>query len=357
MANRAATAAWLKLLAVLFVLALLYLVLHGIGFGRIVQALREAEPGAIWAAAMLNLAAFLLQAFRWQLLMPRQDRRSILVVFPIYIAGVFANLLTPGARVGGEPVRAWYMSRAFGGEKTRYLGTILADKFGNAVVFFVFLFLSLIFVMMFVPLAALVKAALFCVLLLVPTAVVSGFLLRGKFGLDSHTMERILSLIYQGRLMRSVRRRFPTYGHFEEYAIRKLNNVFDPIRRAAVSPKAVTKIVLLTCASWAVLYLAHYMLFQGLGAPISFLKVFIIVNISVFCGDVSVSPGGAGFMETAMIALCAAFGTDREKAAAVTLVSRGLFYLYGLGLGGVCMAVLSCIYGRRREEAYSGDSP
>ena len=49
-----------------------------------------------------------------------------------------------------------------------------------------------------------------------------------------------------------------------------------------------------------------------------------------------------------MIGLCAAFGVEPGAAAAVTLISRVLFYAYGLGLGGLCLAALSVAYGRER---------
>ena len=95
-----------------------------------------------------------------------------------------------------------------------------------------------------------------------------------------------------------------------------------------------------------IFYLAHYVLFSALGAGASFFEVFLIVTVSNFCGDISFAPGGAGFMETAMIGLCAAFGVDTSTAAAVTLISRGVFYLCGVGVGGTCFAVLAMLYGR-----------
>jgi len=350
MRNRQSAVRWARAGAILFVLLLLYLVLRSIGFRDIVRALRTLQARAVWCAVALTFGSFLVQALRWQLLMPREDRPGILAVFPILLAGVFGNLITPGARVGGEPIRSYYMSRAFGGEKSRYLGTILVDKFGNAAVFFLLLLLSVLLVIAFVPLAGPVKALLLLGALLMPTVIVSGFLLRERIGLGSTQLRRLLTLIYNGRLMKSLRGRFPTYEHFEDYAIRKLDNVFQPIRRAAVNPKAIVTIVLLTLASWLLMYLAHWMLFNGMNAPLGLLQVIVIVNVSVFCGDVSVSPGGAGFMETVMIGLCAAFGVDHEKAAAVTLISRGIFYAFGLGLGGVFLIGLSCIYGRRADE-------
>jgi len=80
------------------------------------------------------------------------------------------------------------------------------------------------------------------------------------------------------------------------------------------------------------------------------LRVIVIVTIATFCGELSATPGGAGLIEAVMIGMCAAFGVDAQTAAAVTLISRGIFYAYGLGVGGVSLAVLATIYGRRRDQ-------
>ncbi|MGD2176086.1 MAG: flippase-like domain-containing protein [Candidatus Brocadiaceae bacterium] len=343
---KAATA--LKVLAVLAVLGLLCYVLRRIGFRSIISEIGRTPPPALMSAALLQLAVFVLWAFRMQLLMRPPERRSILSLFPIYMAGVFGNVVTPGARVGGEPIRAYYMSAAYGGEKSAYLGTILADKLGNAAVVVGFLVVSLLVVVVLVPMEALIKAALLTGIALLLVTVVSGALLRKHVNLRSPLLNRLLPAVYHSRLLKFIRRRFRTYGQFEDYAIRKLDNVFSPIARAAGSPRSVLKIVVISGGAWLLFCLLHHVLFLGFGVPIGFPRVIVIVTISTCVGDVSMSPGGAGFMEGAMLALCAAFGITAQTAAAVTLISRGIFYGFALGAGGASLAGLSLIFGRRK---------
>ncbi len=340
----------LKVLAVLLVPVLLWLVLSHIGFGRIIEAMRRASARAILTAALLYLAVFVLWTLRWQLLMKREERKSIAVLLPIYMAGIFGNVVTPGARVGGEPIRAFYMSRAFGGEKSAHLGTLLVDKLGNGAVFTLFLVASVIFIALSIPLGPAVRAVLAGAVLLAVAVIVGGLLVRGKAKLRSRLLARVLPALYGSALLRFVRVTFPTYDHFESYVIRKLENVFRPIARAAGSPKALTKILLISAVSWLLFYLAHYVLFTELGVRIGFVKAAVIVTVAHFFGDVSFAPGGAGFTETAMIGLCAAYGVDADAAAAVTLISRGVFYVHGLGLGGLCLGALAALYGRRARE-------
>ncbi|MFO8008755.1 MAG: flippase-like domain-containing protein, partial [Candidatus Brocadiia bacterium] len=188
-------------------------------------------------------------------------------------------------------------------------------------------------------------------------AVLSGLLLRHHIGESSRVLGRLLPAIYNGRLLKFLRRRFPTYDHFEQYMIGKVDNLLSPLSRAAASPKALTKMVSISAVSWLAVCLAHKLLFAGLGVEIAFSKVLVIVTISTFLGDISMAPGGAGFLEAAMIALCAAFGIEQQAAAAVTLMGRGIFYFFGLGLGGISLAVLSAIYGRTQREDAEPEAP
>ena len=344
----------LKAASLVAVLGLLYFVLRSIGFRKIIGLIRGMNAPSFYLAAGLVICVFLLWSFRLQLMMPRRDRGSILLLFPIYMAGVFGNVITPGARVGGEPIRAYYMAEAFGGPKTGHLGVLIADKLGNLAVFMTFLLISVSFVALFVPLRPLFKFALEGAVLLIIGAIVSGVLLRKHIGFRSGLLNKLVQFLYHEPVVGFFRSRFKTYQHFEDYVIRKLDNVFSPIASAAKSPKALTKVILISGAAWLVYYFAHYILFQALGADLSFFAVFIIVTISTFCGDLAFSPGGAGFMEAIMIGLCAAFGLEQETAAAVTLVSRGIFYFCGIGIGGASFGTLALLYGRAEKASTSG---
>ena len=344
--SRRAIVGTFNALVTLVVVLLLYLVLRRIGMAEILAAMREAPAGAVAAAVLLHAAAFVLSCFRWQQLMHPAERRSLLFLLPLYMAGVFGNLVTPGARVGGEPIRAYYMGAAFGGERSAHLGTILTDKLGNGAVFLVFLLLSLGFMVVFVPLTTVFKVLMLAVVAGVPLVALSGFLLRRHIGTRSALFRKLLSVLYDGAPLRLVRHRFATYQHFEDYVIRKFDNVLMPIGRAAGSPRALAKIVVISVVAWLFYCLAHYVVFRALGSQVDFTQIVIVVTISTFFGDASVSPGGVGFAEGAMIGLCAAFGLDYGVTVAATLISRGIYYVFGLGIGGGCLAVLMLKYGR-----------
>jgi len=344
-----------KLLAFAGVLGLLYVVLKSIGFRAIMEAIGGVDRRAVGTAAALYFLMYVVLAVRVHLMMGPEDRGGLLPMFVIYLAGVFGNVVTPGARVGGEPIRACYMTRAFGGPTSRHFGVLFADKLGNLAVFMVFVLASVSFVALFVPVPLTTKIVLEVAMLVVILGVVSGFLLHRHFVASSSRLSRLLRGMYNAPVLEFLRRGFRTYQHFEAAAIRKLDNVFGTIGRIATNPTSVSRAISLSVVAWLLLFGAHYVLFRALGAKVSFFGVIIIVSISTFVGDISVAPGGAGFMEAAMIGLCAALGVQHHTAAAVTLISRGIFYLFGLGLGGLSLLTLACIYGPQRENAAASD--
>ena len=209
----------MKFLAMPIVLGILFLVCRHIGFGRIVAAARRMDRPTITVAAALHMVVFLLWCLRWQQLMRPENRKSVFALLPIYMAGVFGNVVTPGARVGGEPIRAYYMSRAFGGQKTAYLGTILADKAGNGAVFLLFLLLSVNFVVLFVGISLAPKLAMLAVVLLVVAAVIVLVLLRRRVKGAVLSLRKLLPLLYRSRPMRFLRLQFATCEEFEDGAI------------------------------------------------------------------------------------------------------------------------------------------
>ena len=350
MGKRAAILTAAKVLAVLVVLVVLYLVLRGIGFREVVEAIKGADAASVCVSVALFFVVCMLFAFRMRLMMDPGERVSLFALVPVYMAGVFGNCVTPGARVGGEPIRVYYMGKMLGGSRSGHLGVLLAAKLGNLSVYFLFLMMSVAFVAVYAPIGLAPKIVLEGAVILIIVGIVSGVMLRRHIGVSSGLLGRLLRTAYNIPLLRSARH-FPTYEHLEEYVIQKLDNVMTPIGRAAKNPWVLAELLVVSLVTWLLFYLAHYVLFVGLGADVDFLRVIVIVTVSTFCGELSATPGGAGLIEAVMIGMCAAFGVDAQTAAAVTLISRGIFYAYGLGVGGVSLAVLAAIYGRRRNQS------
>lgn len=79
---------------------------------RVWQALRTADPGWLCAALLSSTLANVLSAWRWRALVDWIGWRVPLVwAIAVYFRGVAANVVMPGAVVGGDLLRAWQLRR------------------------------------------------------------------------------------------------------------------------------------------------------------------------------------------------------------------------------------------------------
>lgn len=334
----------LKIVVFIAVLAVLYFVLRKIGFSSIYSNLLAAEKTYLLLAFLSTLAAFLVWNLKWYFLTREITKVKFWHLFLVLMAGSFVNTTTPGARVGGEPLRAYYLSKKYKLEKSKFFATTIVDKAVNTTAFIALSVLSILFVILFVDISIRIKIILEAVLVLLLALVVAGVILRQKAKLKREYLTIIAKKIYYFSLFKALRKKFTTYNHFERYIIKKLNNVVNVLKKTLQKRDVVGKDLLLAFARWFFVYLTTFFLFKSFGYDISFTAIVVVVTLSIFIGSMSIAPGGIGFIETIMISLYLAFGIDSGISATVAVIDRFIFYFYSLVIGGICMAYLSLKY-------------
>jgi len=334
----------LKLLLFLAIVAVLYFILRKIGFSSIYSNLLIADKKYIALAFLSGFAAFFLWNLKWWLLVREVAQASFWRVFLILMAGSFVNTTTPGARVGGEPLRAYYLSRHYGLEKSKFFATTISDKAVNTLVFGILSMFSMLFVILFVKVDVKIRIALEAVLLILILLIVSGIILRQKVGFKREYVMAISKKIYYFSLFKALRKRFATYKGFERYIIKKINNMINVLKKTLKQKRVLAKDIALAFARWIFIYLGTYFLFKAFGYDISFTAIIIVVTLSIFIGSFMAVPGGMGFIETIMISLYLSFGIGSGVAATVAVIDRAIFYFYSLLVGGICLLYLSTRY-------------
>ena len=140
---------WLSIGLLVFIVVALFFILREIGIREIFSLIFKANP-YILALAFFSL---FLMYFMWSLILSHSSGKligkdiSVFKILPIYFAGSFFNALTPGAKMGGEPVRAYYLSKKYGGNKSTHLAGILFQKFLNYGAHLILIIFSLISLM------------------------------------------------------------------------------------------------------------------------------------------------------------------------------------------------------------------
>jgi len=334
----------LNFLVFAVILTVLYFILRKIGFKNIYNNLLAAEKTYLILAFLCTLAGFFIWNLKWYFLTNKIKKVNFWYLFLTLMASSFVNTTTPGARVGGEPLRAFYLSKKYKTEKSKFFAGIIADKAVNSIAFIVLTVLSILFVILFVEVSVKIKIILEVALVVITALIIAGIILKQKAKLKKEYLTRIAKKIYYFSLFKTLREKFSTYKTFEAYILKKLNNVVNTLRKTLKDKKVISRDLVFSFARWGFIYLSTFFLFKAFGYDISFIAVVVVITLSIFVGSLSIVPGGMGFVETIMISLYLAFGITSGIAATVAVIDRFIFYFYSLVIGGICLVYLSIRY-------------
>jgi hypothetical protein len=306
------------------------------------QIVGEARHGYIALAVGITVVRFLVWCFKWLLLIKPIVRVSFLRLLAILLAGLFVSTSTPGAQVGGEPLRAYYLAREAGIKKSAAMATVTLDKAGNYAAFFTFSLLSIFLLWLFLEIPPALKLLGEVLLFLALLIAVSSVCIKRS----DASRARVLRLIYHLPFLRFLRRRFSSYAAFESFLSSRFELFLHTLKEISTRRDVLAANLLLSFAMWSTSYLKTYLVFQALGIDAPLLLVTAVKTVSILAGMASFLPGGIGATEAVMVALFAAAGVEGSAALAGILLSRAIYYSFALGMGYACLLWLKLSYRR-----------
>lgn len=329
----------LKYLAVILILIFLfYIISTQIGFRNIYYIL-EGMNGFYLILAFLSAVLYMsVWMLRDYYTLRRVKKIRFLPVIPIFLTGIFVNNITPGAKTGGEPVRAYYLSKRFGMSKTRAFAAAVLNIMHNLIIFAVLCIFSIFFVIMYIQIAFVFKVILIFLLIGIPLIIFILFLLKRR--IKNLILKTLLGRIYHTFLFNKIRERFDTHHKFNGYINRRLR-IFSKFIKKSFRNRSLIIGLLATCFFYLFRFLSVYLIFLALGVKISFISIMIVVTLAILLGDLSFLPGGIGITEGFMIALYLAFSIDPVIAVTVTMIDRAMEYFFSLILGAICFMYIT----------------
>ncbi|WP_456473936.1 flippase-like domain-containing protein [Candidatus Pyrohabitans sp.] len=278
----------------------------------------------------ITIARFLLWSFKWLLLIKSiaGDVRFSRI-FVILLAGLFVSTSTPGANVGGEPLRAYYLAREAGIKKSAAMATVMMDKAGNYTAFFTFSLASIFMLWLFLEIPPVLKFLGEVLLLVLVLAAISSTYLRRSDAAQA----RVLRFVYHLPPLEMLRRRFSSYAAFESFVSARFELFLCTFRELTTQRRALVANLLLSFAIWLTSYLKTYLVFLALGVNVSLLLITAVKTVAILVGMASLLPGGVGATEATMVALFAGAGVSGSAALAGILLSRAIYYFFAIGLG------------------------
>jgi len=324
-------------LLTLIVIILMIFVLKDINFIEVLNLLKEIILFWFWFAFLSIALMFVLWTLRFKNTLRGLTKQGtgFFYFLAVFMSGVFVNTITPGSNVGGEPIRAYFLSRKFKKQKTKFLGSIIADKFFNIAVFSLFLLFSILFVLLFVKISFILKIIFEGFLLLIIFIGILVIFLSGrkiKFNLSG-----LVKKVYR---FKRIRKKFKSFKKFESYIFRRIRNLGRVFKEGIFNKRTLFIGISLSFLIWILNFLSSYFLFLAFDASVSFLSVIIVITLSYAVGDLSPIPGGIGLVESSMFLFYSAMGVPGSLAITVSLLSRVIYYFYAIIVGGLSLLYL-----------------
>lgn len=327
---------WYNAVILAILTGILVLAAVNIEWGDVSGTASRAELWLVVLAVVVTIFRFVVWAFKWHLLISSiKVRVAFSRLLVILLGGLFISTATPGANVGGEPIRAYYLAREGGIKKSAALATVTADKSGNYIAFLTYSLFGMLMLMSYFQLERL--------LLLLILSLLLGILVYLYYRKKAFPYSRGLKLIYKP-FSWLLDRRFGDFESFEDYVLSTIAVFKQTTRLLARQRLNLVAILLLSFVMWLTSFVKTYLVFIALGINIDFLLVMAVKAVSVLLGMLSFIPGGLGVTEGAMLAIFASYGIEAKAALAGVLLSRAIYYAFALGIGYLCAVWLRVAY-------------
>ncbi len=319
----------------LFCLFVIFYIFKDLRFNEILGYLLRININYLLLAIIFCFLTFLIASLRVSYICKNFGKVKFGYLFLVVFAGSFLNVCTPGAGIGGEPVKSYFLGRKYKKPQSKFFWRILADKFFHLFVFAFFIVFSILFLLFYIKIPDNLKLVLELVLFSLLFVILVFFVVTfKKFKFDLWFLIRKIHRIW------FIKKNFETAETFENYVRLKVKDFAVFFKSLLKDKKIVFLGVFYSLLCWFFFYAVSWILFLSFGTNVSFLSVLIVVTLASLAGELSISPGGIGVNEGSMILLYNIMGVNLSLAITVSLISRLIFYFFSLVIGGISLTYL-----------------
>ncbi len=308
-----------------------------IGLDEISMTLSTLDVSVMLVLLAASIIATFVDCFKWRMLLnhlPGIKRPALLRLWPVFMAGEFINTLTPGAKTGGELLKAHYTSNVIKTPQSKIYATILLDKSIGMFVIFLLAVVSMVYSIFFLVSVSVFTDIFRGLLIVIAIISISVLAINYHVGEKRHeTLYKILYRIYHFRPLEFLRVRFQTFHVFERFIVESYNEFKTSLKSLMGHREGVASNILLSALTFSINFFKVWFIFFVLGYNISIIYIIIVWTMGAFVSYIMLTPGGSGVTEVALVTLYLAVGVDPHIAATVAIIDRSFFYLVSLGFG------------------------
>ncbi|MDO5824487.1 UPF0104 family protein [Methanobrevibacter sp.] len=311
-------------------LLILAVMLWLVGIEEVLAALKIAKLDLIILAIAIQVITYGLYTLRWQILNNLADiNTSFKKLFPMVLVGLAVNNITPSGRGGGEPVRAYILSKEDGYPMRETFATVVADRALDTFPFVLLAIITIIGMPFYfnLDLWLIIVMVLSVIVIIILLVVIVYMSVNPKFG--KRVDNWIIGLV----------RRFYKKNSAElENKIHSVISDFQNTMKIVISSKKVTYYALpLSFVIWILEILRVYFVFLAFGANISPIIIGEVFIIASLVGMIPLLPGGLGAVDGIMVVFYSVAGISASISAAATLIERLISFWLATILGMVIL--------------------
>jgi glycosyltransferase 2 family protein len=306
----------------LVLLAALFLSIDYPEFFDVVARLR---PEMVVVLVLLQGLILFLNALKWHVIIRRYAVSFTNVLYTSLI-GSMVNNLTPASVAGGEPVKAYILSKIDRIKMEKAFATVFVDLFITVLPVLILNIFAVLLVLKYrfdLRIAwALILVGLFLIALIV-----------ASFSILLH---RQPSLRLLNRLIRAFGRLPPLKKHAARLESR-VDELFagfhHSIRDTMTDTWTLSVSTIVSTVVWVLGILRIYLVFRALNVPVDVNALVIVYTVMLTVSILPLLPGALGMWELVGTGLFVFFGVPAPAAAAVILLDRLLSYWLTILIG------------------------
>lgn len=278
---------------------------------EVTETLGKLGPVNLVIIIVLSLTSVLLRNLRWKTLLKGAGFSvGYLELFPVYVAGQAASLVTPGK--SGDLLRAYGLKTKKGFAIKRTIATIFVERFVD---FSMMLLFTIYGFTAFGPQSVLPIAAVASVMVLTAGALVSRRVARA-------IVAPIRPVVYAIGRLRGIKD--------------KARESYYAVRALGATPQFYASIVI-GIVVWAIEFSRIHFTVLVLGGHATQAQIAFAACLGILLGMATMLPGGAGGYEATFMGVMSVFGVSVPVIAGVLIIERVVGYGSTLLIGMISM--------------------
>lgn len=310
----------------LFGIAILGVMLYFVGIDEVLGALAVSNLWFVLLAIVLQIFTYFLYSWRWHIINKTADMDlGIKKLIPMVLVSLAVNNITPSGRGGGEPVRAYLLSKEGHYKFEDTFATVIADRALDTFPFVLLAILTIIGIVLTFSL----DTSLVAILVFFVSLITAGVILLLYVCINEAFGVRLTAWI-----LRITKRFYKKFNEDTEKRIVEAVITFQARMNSLLRDKTILYYALpLSFIIWIFEILRVYAVFLAFGANVSPVVIGEVFILASFVGMIPLLPGGLGAVDGIMILFYSSAGITASISAAATVVERLISFWMSTFLG------------------------